>query len=164
LIVAALQINLYYTDGVSDSNHALQHNCLYVNVGSAGGPYTHVVSLYCMSEFPSKFHIEANNLFPNFTFGELSKDNISSQHLYDWSAPIDVIERYQFYLNQLSTSNDLSLETQIFYNCTWPRFGLMCQYEFYYNNPNLASFQGIVRDFYNSYRSSPTTLTCYILF
>ncbi|CAF4587903.1 unnamed protein product, partial [Rotaria magnacalcarata] len=53
---------------------------------------------YCMSELPSIFPIETNNQFPKFTFAELSKLNITSQQLYRWSAPIDIIEDYQYYL------------------------------------------------------------------
>ena len=101
-----------------------------------------------MSELPSKFNIENNDFFSKFTFAELSKQNITSQQLYLWSAPIDIIERYQFYLNQLSTSNDSSLAKEIFYNCTMPRFGPKCQYELYYHYSDHSSLYEIIDDFY----------------
>ena len=94
--------------------------------------------------------MKKNNFFPKFTFDELSKENITSQQLYLWSAPIDIIEHYQFYLNQLSTSNDLSLAKEIFYNCTLPRFGPICQYEFDYYDPNHSSLYEIIHDFYTT--------------
>ncbi|CAF2726603.1 unnamed protein product [Rotaria sp. Silwood2] len=103
---------------------------------------------YCMNDLSSKFHIKNNDIFSNFTFVDLLKQNITSQQLYLWSASIDLVERYQFYLNQLSTLNDKSLETQIFYNCTLPRFGSMCQYE-------------IIDDYYRAYEYRSTNFTCY---
>ena len=146
-IIGTTQFNLYDTDLVSKSNYASQYNCLRIvtytrerdindNVWTIYNRETNVTNyeiiLYCMNEFSSKFHIdEKSNLFSKLTFYELSKEKITSQQLYLWSAPIDLIENYQFYLNQLSTSNDLSdLEIQVFYNCTLPRFGPQCQYEF----------------------------------
>ncbi|CAF1288493.1 unnamed protein product [Rotaria sp. Silwood1] len=82
-----------------------------------------------MNDLPSKFHIENDDIFPKFKFSELSQQNITSQQLYIWSAPIDIVERYQLYLDHLSASYDKSMKTQVFYNCTLPRFGPMCQYE-----------------------------------
>jgi hypothetical protein len=114
-----------------------------------------------MSELPSKFHIENDDWLPKFTCVELSKKNISSQQIYLWSAPIDLIERYQFYLNQLSTLNDSYLAKQIYYNCIWPRFGPKCQYELFYHRPHHSSFDEIIYNFYNTYRYNPTIFTCY---
>ncbi|CAF4014589.1 unnamed protein product, partial [Rotaria sordida] len=83
-----------------------------------------------MSELSLKFHIEKENvLFQKFTFDELSKQNITSQQIYHWSAPIDIIEQYQVYLDRLSILNGSSLRTEIFYNCTLPRFGPIYQYK-----------------------------------
>ncbi|CAF0823055.1 unnamed protein product [Rotaria sp. Silwood1] len=61
-----------------------------------------------MSEWPSKWNIQKNNQDQNFTFAEFYKLNITSEQLYLWSAPMNVVERYQFYLNLLLTSNTLS--------------------------------------------------------
>ncbi|CAF3755523.1 unnamed protein product [Rotaria sp. Silwood1] len=112
-------------------------------------------------EWSLEFHIENNDVFPKFTFAELSKQNITSQQLYFWSAPIDVVERYQFYLNQLSTSNDIFLESQKFYNCTLPRFGSMCQYEITYYNQNHSSLYEIIHDYYRTFEYNLTNFTCY---
>jgi hypothetical protein len=169
LIIAAPQLNLHYTDWVSESesesDNALQHNCLQVaasvdDYNYDSREYFGTVN-YCMSELPSKFKVENNDVFPKLTFAELSKHNITSQQLYLWSTPIDIIERYQFYLNQLSTSNGLSLAKEVFYNCTLPRFGPMCQYQLAYYDPNQSSLYNIIYDFYNIYRYDPTDLTCY---
>jgi hypothetical protein len=108
---------------------------------------------YCLSELPSKFKIEDDNFVSKFTFAELSKENLSSQQLYLWSAPIDLIEHYQFYLNQLSTVNQSSLSTNVFYNCTMTK----CQYELHYH----SSLNEIVDGFYIRFVYEPTNLTCY---
>jgi hypothetical protein len=172
LINSAPQINLYYTDRINENESDadnLRHNCLRVadpdiRVHYERDDYLGVRSLasYCMSELPSNFTIQKNDLFPKFTFAELSKQNITSQQLYIWSAPIDVIERYQFYLDQLSKSiHDLSMSTEVFYNCTWPRFGPMCQYQLEHDNSGYSSLYVLIYSFYRIYKYQPTNLTCY---
>ncbi|CAF1550736.1 unnamed protein product, partial [Rotaria sp. Silwood1] len=145
-----------------ESNNILQHDCLRV-AASPDKPYVNreIIS-YCMSESPWKFHIENNDIFPKFTFAEPSKSNITSQQLYLWSAPIDVAERYQFYLNQLLTSNNRSLETKVFYNCTLPRFDSMWQYKVNYYHQNHLSLYDIIHDYYRNYEYKSTNFTCYI--
>jgi hypothetical protein len=59
-----------------------------------------------MSQLPSKLHIKENTIDQKLIFSQLSKQQITSQQLYLWSAPIDLIERYQNYLNQLSKSEN----------------------------------------------------------
>ncbi|CAF3528930.1 unnamed protein product [Rotaria sp. Silwood1] len=164
LIVATPQINLHYTDWVSESkNHpVLQHDCLHVAASIDETNVNREIISYCMNDdWLLKFHIESNDVFPKFTFAELAKRNITSQQLYLWSAPIDVAERYEFYLNQLSTLNDIFLETQVFYNCTLPRFGSMCQYEITYYNRNHLSLDDIIHDYYRTYEYNPNNFTCY---
>jgi hypothetical protein len=108
-----------------------------------------------MNEFSSKFNIEEKIIdFPKLTFEELSKENVSIEQLYLWSAPIDLIENYQFYLNKF----DLSLSKEIFYNCTLPRFGPRCQYQFYSNNLSLSE---LIHQYYIRNESNPNSLTCY---
>ncbi|CAF3806328.1 unnamed protein product [Rotaria sp. Silwood1] len=138
-ILAKPKINLHYTNWINenDSNDVLKHDCLRIPVSIDKTRISREIISYCMDELPSKFPIE-NDKFPKFTFAELAKRDITSQQLYLWSAPIDLVELYQFYLNQLPTSNDKSLETQHFYNCTLPRFGPMCQFEIDYK-PHLDS-------------------------
>ena len=163
LHIATPQINLYYTDRVSgdESDDALRHDCLRF-IMSDGSNVDYEIMSYCMSESSSKFHVENQDFSPKFTFAQLAKQNISSQQLYFWSTPIDIIERYQLYLNQLSTSNNFSSGTELFYNCTMPRFGPMCQYELYYHHHDHSSFFDIIRDFYQRYSYSPTSFTCYL--
>ncbi|CAF1466728.1 unnamed protein product [Rotaria sp. Silwood1] len=162
-IFATPQINLHYTEWISESenNTLFQLNCLRVPASIDKANVSREIISYCMNDLSSKFHIENNNIFPKFTFVELLKQNITSQQLYIWLAPINIVERYQFYLNQLSTYNDKSLETQIFYNCTLPRFGSTCQYEIIYYNQNHLSLYEIIHDYYHTYKYNPTNFTCY---
>ncbi|CAF1399442.1 unnamed protein product, partial [Adineta steineri] len=101
-INATPQFNLYYTDLKNKSNNALQYNCLRTitfidedDIDSWRRNYTnlkinaknHQIMSYCMNEFSSKYHVQEKiNHFPNFTFYELSKQGISSEQLYLWSA------------------------------------------------------------------------------
>ncbi|UJR12806.1 hypothetical protein I4U23_016979 [Adineta vaga] len=113
-----------------------------------------------MNELSPKFDVEPSGYTSNFTFAELSERNISSGDLYSWFAPIDLIERYQFYLNNLAISSN-EIKEEIFYNCTEKRFGLMCQYylnrKFYYGD----DITFYVTNFY-TVRLFSETLTCYI--
>ena len=160
LIIATPHINLYYTDGVSESdNHALRQNCLRVSPELSDDSREGIS--YCMSELPTKLNVEKNEFFPILTFFELSQADISSEQLYLWSAPIDVAERYQLYLNQVPTSNNFAKGTDVFYNCTLPRFGPMCEYEFDYYRSSHASLQEIIRDTYRAYEYDSPNMTCY---
>lgn len=60
------------------------------------------------------------------SFEELRQGQIRSEQLYSWSAPIDLAECYQLYLdNHIESSCP-----HVFYNCTRPWFGELCQYRF----------------------------------
>ncbi|CAF0995427.1 unnamed protein product [Rotaria sp. Silwood1] len=163
-IVAFPQINLDLTDGINDneSNIVLQHNCLHVAawIDEENDPYQ-IIS-YCMSEWSSKWNIRTTYQDQNFTFAELYKLNITSEQLYLWSAPMDVVEHYQFYLNLLLTSNILSssMATHMFYNCTSFRFGPLCQYSLDAYNSHHLTLNEIIHEFYR-HEYKPTTLTCY---
>ncbi|CAF3403944.1 unnamed protein product [Rotaria sp. Silwood1] len=115
-----------------------------------------------MSEWPSKWKFQKNNQDQNFTFVELYRLNITSEQLYLWSAPMDVVEHYQFYLNLLLTSNtsSSSMATYMFYNCTSPRFGPLCQYSLDAYKYHHLTVNEIIREYY-LYEYEPTTLTCY---
>ncbi|CAF3921450.1 unnamed protein product [Rotaria sp. Silwood2] len=163
LVITLPQINLDLTDwiSVSESNTVLQHDCLHVFAPTKFSfPPQQIIS-YCMSEWPSKWNIRENNFDQSFTFAELYKRNITSQQLYLWSAPMDIVEHYEFYLDQLSNSNKSpSIVTQLFYNCTLPRFGPLCQYSLDIYMPYGSSLYEIINNFYQeNYR--PMTLTCY---
>jgi hypothetical protein len=60
-------------------------------------------------------------------FADLARNNVTSNDLIAWSASIDVVERYEMYLENNHTT---PLSSQVFYNCTWPLFGAFCQYTF----------------------------------
>jgi hypothetical protein len=129
LVISSPQINLDLTDWVSGSNDDLQHDCLHIAVLREKVTDPRQIISYCMSEWPSNWTIQNNSQDKIFTFDELFEQNIASQQLYLWSAPIDVVEQYQLYLNRRSTSNEpLLMAKQLFYNCTSPRFGPQCQY------------------------------------
>ena len=156
-----LQINLDLTNLPNDngSDIALQHDCLHVTAWMQKETELYQIVSYCMSEWPSKWKIQKSKLDQSFTFADLAKRNITSEQLYLWSAPIDVIERYQVYLNQISTSNS-SLSSELFYNCTSPRFGPLCQYSIEAYTSDHSSLNEIIYDYYQ-YEYNPTTLTCY---
>jgi hypothetical protein len=166
LINGQLQINLYLTNWTSndENNNDLQHDCVYaVAPIETAGSFGQIIS-YCMSEWPSKWKIEENNIDKKLTFADLSKQNITSQQLYLWSAPMDVIENYQFYLDQLVNSRNKSIETEVFYNCTLPYFGPMCQYMFNDLNFDSLSLNELIHNYYCLNRYEPVTLTCYTHF
>ncbi|CAF2391521.1 unnamed protein product [Rotaria sp. Silwood2] len=163
LVSSPPQINLDLTDCVSnsESDATLQHNCLHVTGSIDKETDSRQFISYCMNEYSPKWNIQSNSRERKFTFVELYKHNITSRHLYLWSAPMDVAERYQFYLDQLSISNEASMATQLFYNCTPPRFGPICQYAFDDYRPDHLSLNEIIHDFY-LHGYEPTTLTCYV--
>lgn len=163
IIYSTYQNNLYYTDWTREKNNAVQYNCLRIaNDNQMRDNQREVVS-YCMNEFSPIFNVEKDVAFLKFTFLQLSQQNISSQQLYHWLASIDLIERYQFYLNKLSAWQDISLSTEVFYNCTLPRFGPICEYEFVYHHPNHPSLNEAIKDFYHNYDyNAMTDFTCYI--
>ncbi|UJR18456.1 hypothetical protein I4U23_005361 [Adineta vaga] len=97
-----------YSYSVSNNNDS-QHDCLYVAATLDTLRVARHIIPYCMGEWPSKWNIKENNFGQKFAFAELSKLHITSQQLYMWSAPMDVIEDYQFYLNQLSDSKKTSM-------------------------------------------------------
>jgi hypothetical protein len=117
---------------------------------------------YCVSEWPSKWNISKNSLDQTFTFAELYEQRITSEQLYVWSTSMDIVQRYQSYLNQVSTTNEILLATQLFYSCRSPNFGPFCQYSFDYHQPHHSSLNELIHDFYLSNNYDPTTLTCYI--
>ncbi len=104
--VTTSQINLYYTNGTNTSDGGLQRDCLRIGTLIEQANVSRQIMWYCVDASASNILVENNISVPNFTFAELSKQNISSEQLYLWSAPIDLIEDYQWYLNQLSTSNN----------------------------------------------------------
>ncbi|CAF1130475.1 unnamed protein product [Adineta steineri] len=163
-----LQINLHLTDWTNyhEINVDLQHDCIHVpnhaNEGKDNIEY-HQITSYCMGEWPSEWHIEENSFDQKYSFSQLKMLNITSQQLYLWSAPMDIVEEYESYLNQSLLSNQSSalMATKLFYNCTQPRFGSVCQYSLDISTSSFpSSLKEIIHDFYLQIYN-PTTWTCY---
>ena len=115
------QFNFYHTE---HQLHKLSRNCLYYFL------VEHVTVPqfipYCMGTSPDEIQSTKSPHYDrSFTFEQLHKLNISSHQLYIWSAPIDLIESYQIFLDKHLLVDDL-----IFYNCTYPWFGTYCEYSF----------------------------------
>ncbi|CAF1065274.1 unnamed protein product [Adineta steineri] len=159
------QINLDLTHWTNntESNSSLQHDCLHVAAWIENeeiDPYQ-IIS-YCMSEWPSQWHIEKNNQDQYFTFAQLYQQHITSEQLHLWSTPLDIIEYYELYLNQRLISNtSVAITINGFYNCTSPRFGPLCQYSLeIYQSDHLTLNEMIYEYYLHEYQ--PTSLTCYI--
>ncbi|CAF0859967.1 unnamed protein product [Rotaria sordida] len=60
----------------------------------------------------------------------------------------------------MSISNNRSLEREIFYNCTLPRFGSLCQYEINYVHKNHSSLYDMINDYYEE-RYASLDVNCY---
>ena len=83
---------------------------------------------YCFrpaNNFDETIKVSINPFSQKLSFKELFLANITAQQLLYWSVSIEIVERYQFYLNEENSSLD-----EYFYNCTEPWFGLQCQYSF----------------------------------
>ena len=160
LSINAIQINLHRTE----KDSGLLHECLAVSAWPVPDELNpQQILRYCLGESPS-------NRFDQFvvvvedqsrlSFAQLAEREISSRQLYLWSAPIDLIEEYQSYLNQPSPSKDM----KYFDNCTWPRFGLVCEYSFDFpeDEESFSSLSELIHQFYLTYPYKPSTLTCYV--
>ena len=166
-----LQINLHLTDSScpTDTHTALQHHCLHVLAhlqNTDNRP--HEIITFCLSECPQQwtFHnIQHQHL--SFTFAELTQQHITPHQLYLWSASIELVERYQLFLDPSPAQRSPSLASEVFFNCTWPRFGPQCQYSFDHltddhSSSESQSLSELIHDFYVDHQYEPTTMTCYM--
>ncbi|CAF2620708.1 unnamed protein product [Rotaria sp. Silwood2] len=89
------------------------------------------------------------------SFTELHRQGITGEQLLSWFAPIDVAQRYE---------RDRGKIDGVFYNCSSPWFGPLCQYQF--DDVTSVSFSRIVQSSFE-HRSlrlnNITTGTCYPL-
>jgi hypothetical protein len=138
-VFASPQINLYFTDSISN-DISFSHTCLYVTAVIDKETNTQQMISFCLSESSKECNNELNQVL---TFAELYQQEITSEQLYHWSTPIDIIERYQFYLTQLSK--------ELFYNCTLPKFGPMCEYGFDFYRTEYSSLIEMIDDYYLKY-------------
>ena len=161
-LTSPLQINLHLTDHPS----ALQHDCLHVLAHTESKTGTHEIITFCLTECPHEWIIDNNSSHhsQSFTFAQLEQQHITAHQLYLWSASIDLLERYQSYLDQPTAQRTLSMENEVFNNCTWPRFGPFCQYSFDHLTTDQlpsASLSEFVQQYYSDHPYDSTTLTCY---
>jgi hypothetical protein len=130
-----------------------------------GGSYVlaHQLIPYCLRLLEkSNFVATYNNTFgSNYTFAALREKNISSEQLLSWSASIDLVERYEIFLSNISDVSSSFEKETFFYNCTSPWFGPFCRFTF---NVSLEqSFEELV-DLYFQRKSRLKTYdlaTCY---
>ena len=162
-VVVSFQLNMDLTEWDGENDIIVQHDCLHVSFWKDENDPRETIS-YCMGEWPSKMNIQKNNFSEEFTFDQLYELNITSQQLYLWYASMDIIEEYQSYLDQLSTLNKTEMKTYLFFNCTLPKFGSMCQYEFDNYNLSYSPFDNInfIEYYYPKANYIPNNQTCYI--
>ncbi|CAF0969766.1 unnamed protein product [Adineta ricciae] len=153
-ILALPQINLYFTNNQSTGN---QHTCFRLASNVEHASLTRHISSYCLTEPPFNFHILNDHSSSLLSFAQLATMNITSEDLYLWSTPIDIVEHYQIYLH----TKDVSLGKEIYYNCTLPRFGPMCEYELYYYHANYSSLYEVIHGYYEEYADMVINMTCY---
>ena len=139
--MAPYQLNMYYTDtnmfnAMGDGYCLYYHSSILVHTEYS---VQHHLYPYCFRS-PDDLEIESNSVHSSITFSQLRERRITAEQLYLWSAPMDVIERYQMYLINTSVDNSTT-DSQRFYNCTWPLFGPGCQ--FYFNIKH-SSFQELL--------------------
>ncbi|UJR12447.1 hypothetical protein I4U23_016623 [Adineta vaga] len=122
---------------------------------------------YCLRHNVSSIDVNTEQCYgnTNYTFKQLKFRNIDSHDLYKWSAPIDIINHYQKYLD----NNDYFLGGYHYCNCSADWFGDRCQYSFV-DSDGIETFNEIVRS-QNLAKSNlvyaykivhdPSMLTCY---
>ncbi|CAF1533816.1 unnamed protein product [Adineta steineri] len=100
-------------------------------------------------------NISEKSITSILTFDELKKKNVTGNNLMEWSSPIDLIERYEHFLQMNKSSSN-----EVFYNCTLPWFGPLCQYKFIVNQ----SFPQLIETIDHRYRDRNVnaSFTCYI--
>jgi hypothetical protein len=143
------------------------HDCFYRFEKSSNGLARHLVP-FCIRY--NSIYSNGNCFGTEYTYKELRSANITATQLFQWFAPIDMIDDYAAYL--LSTIENSNKE-QIYCNCTdYGSFGKYCQYQFDLEHEE-SSFDEIVhqsllssgfdqRDVYLINEQNFTT--CYTLF
>ena len=164
------RFNLYDTDREVQSGY-LQFDCLNYYIRRETRAYQNLPDVvdevipYCFR--PTNDSRELYDAFDEsrhqkLNFEQLRLANISAQRLLSWSAAMELVERYQIYLNAPNTALN-----EYFYNCTAPRFGLRCQYSFELGE--MLSFNEIVElDFHGRQAYIETSdmivqVPCYVL-
>ena len=145
---------------------SLQHHCIYYYVLDDVIDYRetniniHELIQYCIrparaDEWQPITNQEINHT-DALTFMNLRLRNVSSERLYAWSASVDVVEQYQVYLENESSTNVLLSD------CPFGWFGSRCQYTFQFDS--IISLSDIVR-FTSEAKikmRQVDTMTCYL--
>jgi hypothetical protein len=133
---------LYYSDIRQNSSRTF--DCLYAYMVENGKENSkHYIRNYHLIPYcrrPDDHDEEQNemkdpiseNIAKTISFKELKKQNITSEELLQWFAPIDVAEKYEMNFN----------DSDLFHNCSSPWFGSRCQYKLNYHSS--LSFGDIV--------------------
>ena len=166
-LTLSMRINFHLTNS-SCSEHNIRtaslHDCFSAAVWpSSTMSQPQQIIQYCLDQCLTKDFNQLNDHQSQLSFSQLAEQNVSSHQLYLWSAPIDLVERYQIYLDQPPSFFKTSMETNSFYNCTWPRFGPWCEYIFDFDESEqiFGSLSEFIHQFYVTHRYEPKTLTCY---
>ena len=120
--------SMHYTDQFSGQwdRHCLSYTVLDDIYSSPDTPlFQHQNILYCFrSSEPPRDNGETITAIDSqlsiVSFKQLKMMHISADHLFHWSAPMDLIERYAAYLQGYSHTQD---DHPLFYNCTTGWFG-----------------------------------------
>ena len=163
-MIDSTHINLYLTDGFDQregDQDALAYHCLRTVARMKNDMDPHQIISYCLTSWPSAWNISPNRSAHKFSFTKLNELGVTSEQLHLWSAPIDLVEEYQSYVDHDGNADIGSLATRLFYNCTSPNFGPICQYSFDLSRTDGLSLNEIIYAFYRI-AYSPTRLTCYI--
>ena len=158
-----IQFNLHSTEWTDEQMRnnltVIQHDCLRVDIWEQDQIYE--INSYCLAEWPIVLN---NNHEQNFTFEQLAQLNVTSQQLYRWSASMDLIENYQYYLDKLALGQSSTLSTLVYYNCSQSYFGPHCEYSFALYNPEYSSLNEIIYQYYRIDQRIVDNQTCYIHF
>ncbi|CAF1682295.1 unnamed protein product, partial [Adineta ricciae] len=154
-----VQINFYET-------HSQQY-CLNYYVLNNTGDYnalfllrpSHQIVPYCLDILEDN-NYKVINYDSFYTFQQMKTNQITSENLIQWSAPISLAENYEKFL---SNSDELS-SSLIFYNCTKGWFGYRCEYTLYDND---LTFAELIREIVLERRRDEERVTfpngtCYI--
>ena len=164
------RFNLYDTGRKVPTGH-LQFDCLNYYIRRETWAYQHLPDVvdevipYCFrptNDSRERYDAFDESRHQNLSYEELRQATLSAQRVLFWSAAMELVERYQTYLNAPNTAlNDY------FYNCTPPRFGLRCQYSFEFGE--MLSFNEIVeldfhgRQAYIEASDMVVQVPCYVL-
>ena len=153
LVISLPQINFHRTAEWMD--------CIYLSYFDETSSSRHLIP-YCSSAEWLTVNISLDSSVASiFNFSTLRENNVTGEDLYQWSAPIDTIESYQFYLSRFNEG----LAENLFYNCTSPNFGPYCQYsvDIGFDLSSYSSLTQLIKSYYEEQMIiQPEISTCYI--